>query len=67
MELEYPAILLKIFLYHFIQPKKWFRIGLSLSKNNASIGTISVNSARDEGSEFTLKFPIPANVALSMM
>ena len=61
MESEYPEILLMIFLFHFIQPKKHGSgIGLSLSKQimQNHDGTISVNSAPDKGSEFTLKFQL---------
>jgi nitrogen fixation/metabolism regulation signal transduction histidine kinase len=58
-----------IFVPFYTTKENGSGIGLSLSKQimQNHNGTISVNSARDEGSEFTLKFPIPANVALSMM
>ena len=58
-----------IFVPFYTTKESGSGIGLSLSKQimQNHNGTISVNSARDEGSEFTLKFPIPANVALSMM
>ena len=57
-----------IFVPFYTTKENGSGIGLSLSKQimQNHNGTISVNSARDEGSEFTLKFPIPANVALSM-
>jgi two-component system, NtrC family, nitrogen regulation sensor histidine kinase NtrY len=57
-----------IFVPFYTTKKNGSGIGLSLSKQimQNHDGTISVNSARNDGSEFTLKFPIPANVALSM-
>ncbi len=59
MELEYPGEIIEdIFVPFFTTKENGSGIGLSLSKQimQNHDGTISVNSAPDKGSEFTLKF-----------
>jgi nitrogen fixation/metabolism regulation signal transduction histidine kinase len=57
-----------IFVPFYTTKENGSGIGLSLSKQimQNHDGTISVNSVLNKGTKFTLKFPIPANVALSM-